>query len=158
MEGREGVVSPNVEMMIVDGLKSIFERLGKVEEKISDIGVQKNEIGHINRTLLKLEEVDSDQEERLEAIEVSHIKNHSLPGRREEDPDLVERPKKDRPLLEQAWRTAVVTGVTGGILLLFSILFFVLFTNAPKFFDFQKTQVNADHAFPGGPPVPEVKK
>ena len=153
----EDAVSPSVEQMIVDGLKSIFERLVKVEEKISEVSVQKNEIGHINQALLSLKETDEDLDARLSVTEVACIKNHNIPGRRTEDPE--EGPiKKDRPLLEQAWRTAIVSGVSGAILLVFSILGFVLFTNASKFFDFQKTQVNADHALPGATPAPEVKK
>jgi hypothetical protein len=117
--------------MLIDGQAAIFKAIEDMRQEMKDVGVQRNEITHINMAVGKLEDKDEDKEERLGKIEGLCIKNHALPDRRTEKPF-------GRRIVEGVIM-AVVISIS---LTLCGILGFTMFVNTQAFYDFHHTQVS----------------
>jgi hypothetical protein len=131
---RRKTVPPDIIQLLLDGQTKLFLLVEEVKEKISGMGVQGNEISHINRRLSKVEQADEDKEERLSTIETSCIKNHIAPDRRE--------PPAEKPFGRRLLEGVIMAVVISTVLLLCSILGFTMFVNTQAFMDFQHTQID----------------
>jgi hypothetical protein len=136
-------VPPDIIQLLLDGQTKLFLLVEEVKEKVSGIGVQGNEIFHINRRLSKVEQADEDKEERLSMIETSCIKNHIAPDRRE--------PPAEKPFGRRLLEATIMAVVVSAVLLLCSLIGFTLLANTPAFLDFQRTQIDKPTAMPKHP-------
>jgi hypothetical protein len=139
---RRKTVPPDIIQVLVDGQKRLFELLDDVRMKVENIGIQSNEITHINSTLLDVKKVAEDHETRIDSIETSCITNHVIPDRRE--------PSPEKSFGQRLAEACIMTVVVGAVAVLCSILGFTMFVNTQAYFDFQHTQIS--------PPAPKPAK
>jgi hypothetical protein len=131
---RRKTVPPDIIQLLLDGQTKLFLLVEEVKDKVSGMGVQSNEIAHLNRRLLKAEETVEAHEESISDLQVGCIKNHVVPDRRE--------PPMEKPFGRRLLEGVVMAVVISTVLLLCSILGFTMFVNTQAFMDFQHTQID----------------
>ena len=138
-------MAPDVVEMLVTGQTAIFDILKELREEVKAIGIQGNEIDHINANMAKIEAVNEDQESRLTDIEKVCIKNHTVMDRREGHegepmPENRKRQPEERPLWVECLRAIAITASV----LLFGLVAFTLFENIQPYLDFHRTQITKE--------------